>query len=34
VQAGGSGAQPCAGVYLEVVGKGVIGIGDLVTLGR
>jgi uncharacterized protein YcbX len=34
LQAGSSGAQPCAGVYLEVVGKGVIAIGDRVTLGR
>jgi uncharacterized protein YcbX len=34
LQTGSSGAQPCAGVYLEVVGKGVIVIGDQVTLGR
>ncbi|MEB3981486.1 MOSC domain-containing protein [Mycobacterium sp. 663a-19] len=32
LQAGGSGAQPCAGVYLAVVGEGVIRVGDPVTL--
>ncbi|HEY2500207.1 MAG TPA: MOSC N-terminal beta barrel domain-containing protein [Mycobacterium sp.] len=30
--AGSSGAQPCAGVYLEVVTEGVILVGDRVTL--
>ena len=33
LQAGGSGTQPCAGAYLEVVGEGVILVGDRVTLG-
>jgi uncharacterized protein len=30
---GGHGKQPCAGVYLAVVTKGVIRVGDAVTLG-
>ncbi|MEE2855147.1 MAG: MOSC N-terminal beta barrel domain-containing protein [Actinomycetota bacterium] len=30
---GGHGAQPCAGVYLAVVTKGVIRVGDQVTVG-
>jgi hypothetical protein len=34
LQAGSSGAQPCAGVYLEVVAEGIILVGDPVTLGR
>jgi uncharacterized protein len=34
LQAGGSGAQPCAGVYLEVVIEGVIRVGDRVTMVR
>jgi uncharacterized protein YcbX len=30
---GGHGAQPCAGAYLAVVTKGVIRVGDQVTIG-
>jgi uncharacterized protein YcbX len=30
---GGHGAQPCAGAYLSVVTKGVIRVGDPVTIG-
>jgi uncharacterized protein YcbX len=30
---GGHGAQPCAGAYLAVVTKGVIRLGDRVTIG-
>jgi uncharacterized protein YcbX len=30
---GGHGPQPCAGAYLEVVGQGVVRVGDRVTLG-
>ncbi|OBA76981.1 molybdenum cofactor biosysynthesis protein [Mycobacterium sp. 1554424.7] len=31
---GGHGPQPCAGAYLEVVGQGVIRVGDRVTVAR
>jgi uncharacterized protein len=34
LEAGSSGAQPCAGVYLAVVAAGVIRIGDQVALHR
>jgi uncharacterized protein len=34
LDASGSGAQACAGAYLEVVTEGVIHAGDRVTLGR
>lgn len=30
---GGHGAQPCAGTYLEVLTRGVIRVGDSVTIG-
>jgi uncharacterized protein len=33
LQAGGSGTQPCAGAYLEVVAEGVMLVGDRVILG-
>jgi uncharacterized protein len=33
LHASGSGTQPCAGAYLEVVTEGVILVGDRVTLG-